>query len=62
MNVNISQLGPFIWILAAILAVIVVIVAIRFLWRHILKFLIQAGLVVLVIIALLALLYYFKVF
>ena len=62
MTINISQLAPFIWILAAILAVILVIVVIRFLWRHILKFLIQAGLVVVVIIALLALLHYFKVF
>jgi hypothetical protein len=62
MTVNVSQLAPFIWILAAILVGILAIVVIRFFWRHILKFLIQAGLVVVVIIALLALLHYFKVF
>lgn len=62
MTINISQLVPFIWILAAVLVVILVFVVIRFFWRHVLKFLIQAGLVVLVIFALLALLRYFKVF
>jgi len=62
MNVNISQLAPFIWILAAVLVVVVAFVVIRFFWRHVLKFLIQAGLVVLVIVALLAVLRYFKVF
>ena len=62
MTVNISQLAPFIWILAAVLVVVVAFVVIRFFWRHVLKFLIQAGLVVLVIVALLAVLRYFKVF
>jgi hypothetical protein len=62
MTVNISQLAPFIWILAAILIVILAFVVIRFFWKHVLKFLIQAGLVVLVIFALLAVLRYFKVF
>jgi len=62
MTVNISQLAPFIWILAAVLVVIVAFVVIRFFWRHVLKFLVQAGLVILVIFALLALLRYFKVF
>ena len=62
MTINISQLAPFIWILAAVLIVILAFVVIRFFWRHVLKFLIQAGLVALVIIALLALLRYFKVF
>jgi hypothetical protein len=62
MTVNISQLAPFIWILAAVLVVIVVFVIFRFFWRHVLKFLVQAGLVILVIFALLALLRTFKVF
>lgn len=62
MTVNISQLAPFIWILAAVLVVIVAFVVIRFFWRHVLKFLVQAGLVILAIVALLALLRYFKVF
>jgi hypothetical protein len=62
LTVNISQLAPLIWILAAILIVILAIVVVRFFWRHVLKFLIQAGLVALVIIALWAVLHYFKVF
>jgi len=62
MTVNISQLAPFIWILAAALVIIVIFVVIRFFWRHVLKFLVKACLVILVIFALLALLRYFKVF
>ena len=62
MTINISQLTPFIWILAAVLVVIVIFAVIRFFWRHVLKFLLRAGLVVLVIAAFLALLHYFKVF
>ena len=62
MTINISQLAPFIWILAAVLVVIVVFVVIRFFWRHVLKFLIQAGLAIVAIVALLALLHYLKIF
>jgi hypothetical protein len=37
-------------------------VIIRFFWRHLLKYLFQGCLVILAVIALLALLHYFKVF
>ena len=59
MNIDMSQLAPYIWILAAILVVIVAFVVIRFFWQHILKFLLQGCLVVVGIIALLAVLHYF---
>jgi len=50
------------WVLIA-LAAIVVIVVIRFFWRHLLKYLFHGCFVILVIIALLAVLhFYFKVF
>jgi len=63
MNIDLSRLAPYIWILAAILVIILVIVVIRFFWQHILKYLLQGCLVILGIIALLAVLhYYFKIF
>lgn len=51
-----------VWLLLAIVGVVVVFVVIRFFWKHLLKYLFQGCLVILVIIALLALLRYFKVF
>ena len=62
MSINISQLAPFIWILAAILGLIIILVAIRFLWKHILKFALHGCVAILVIVVILALLRYFKVF
>ena len=63
MNIDFSQLPSYIWILVAILAVVVAIVVIRFLWRHILKYLLQGCLVIVGILALLAVLHFvFKVF
>lgn len=63
MNIDMSQLGSYIWLLAAILVIILAIVIIRFFWQHILKYLLQGCLVILGIIALLAVLhYYFKLF
>ncbi len=63
MNIDLSHLASYIWILAAILVVILAIVIIRFFWQHILKYLLQGCLVILGIIALLAVLhYYFKLF
>jgi hypothetical protein len=50
------------WILAAVLVFIVALAIIRFFWHHILRFVVQAGLVLLAIVFLLALLHYFKVF
>jgi fumarate reductase subunit C len=49
------------WVLIG-LGVVVAFVLIRFFWKHILKYLLQGCLVILAIIALLALLHYFKVF
>jgi len=51
-----------VWFLLAVVAVVVVFVVIRFFWKHLLKYLFQGCLVILAIIALLALLHYFKVF
>jgi uncharacterized membrane protein len=62
MSLDFSQLAPFIWILAAVLIIIVAVVVIRFFWRHVLKYLLHGCVVIVAIIALLALLHYFKVF
>jgi len=62
MSLDFSQLAPFVWILAAVLIIIVAVVVIRFFWRHVLKYLLHGCLVIVAIIALLALLHYFKVF
>jgi uncharacterized membrane protein len=62
MSINFSQLAPFVWILAAVLIIIVAVVVIRFFWRHVLKYLLHGCVVIVAIIALLALLHYFKVF
>jgi len=51
-----------VWWVLIILGVIVAFVLIRFFWKHILKYLFQGCLVILAIIALLAVLRYFKVF
>jgi hypothetical protein len=51
-----------VWLLLAVVGVVVVFVVIRFFWKHLLKYLFQGCLVIVVIIALLALLRYFKVF
>lgn len=62
MNVDMSQLTPYIWFLAALLVVVVAFIVIRFFWRHILKYILQGCLAVVGIIILLAVLHYFKVF
>jgi hypothetical protein len=62
MNINLAPLAPYIWFLAALLAVVLIFIAIRFYWRHILKYVVQGCLGIVVIILLLALLHYFKVF
>jgi hypothetical protein len=62
MNIDLSQLAPYIWYLAAFLVVVVILVAIRFFWQHILKYLFHGCLAIVGIIVLLAILHYFKVF
>lgn len=54
--------GQIIWWVAIAAGVVVVFVVVRFFWKHLLKYLFHGCLVILVIIALLALLRYFKVF
>ena len=62
MNINLSQIAPYIWVVAAILAAIVIFVIIKFFWQHILKYLFHGCLAILGIIILLLVLHYFKVF
>jgi hypothetical protein len=62
MNINISQLVPYIWFLVVVLAVVVAFIVIRFFWHHILKYLFHGCLAIVGIIIVLALLHYFKVF
>jgi predicted exporter len=54
--------NQIVWWLLVALGVALVLVIIRFFWRHLLKYLFQGCLVILAVIALLALLHYFKVF
>jgi hypothetical protein len=64
MSIDLSSIStsPFIWLALIVIAVIVIYVVVRFFFQHVLKFLVQGCLVLLVIAALLALLHYFKVF
>jgi hypothetical protein len=62
MNIDLSQLAPYFWYLAAFLVVVVILVAIRFFWQHILKYLFHGCLAIVGIIILLVILHYFKVF
>jgi len=63
MNIDISQLAPYFWIVVVALAVVVVFVIIRFFWHHILKYIVHGCLSIVGILILLALLHYiFKLF
>jgi len=62
MSVDLSQLAPYIWLLAAVLVIIVAFTIIRFFWRHILKYVLQGCLAIVGILILLEVLHYFKVF
>jgi hypothetical protein len=63
MNINLSQLAPYVWFLAAFLVVVAAFIAVRFFWQHVLKYLLQGCLAILGIIALLAVLHFvFKLF
>lgn len=54
--------SQIVWIVVIAVGVMIAFVVVRFFWKHLLKYLFQGCLVILVIIALLALLRYFKVF
>ena len=64
MTINLASmhLPLIVWAVMIIVVIVVVVAVIRFFWKHILKYLVQGCAVILVIIALLALLHYFKVF
>ncbi len=62
MSINFADLAPVIWIVAAVLILIGVFVVIRFFWHHILRYFVQAGVVILGVVLLLAVLRYLKVF
>ncbi len=64
MTVDFSTIpyNQIVWWVLIILGIVVAFVIIRFFWRHILKYLFHGCLVILAVIALLALLHYFKVF
>jgi cell division protein FtsW (lipid II flippase) len=64
MNIDFSSIpyNQIVWWVLAIVGVVVVFVVVRFFWKHILKYLFHGCLVILAVIALLAVLRYFKVF
>jgi len=64
MHINLSVINSNLigWAVVIIVALVLAVAVIRFFWKHILKYLVQGCAVILVIIALLALLHYFKVF
>jgi len=64
MTINLASmhLPLIVWAVVIVVVIIVAVAVIRFFWKHILKYLVQGCAVILVIIALLALLYHFKVF
>jgi hypothetical protein len=64
MNIDFSAIpyNQIIWWTLAILGAILAVILIRFFWKHLLKYLFQGCLFILAILALLALLHYFKVF
>ena len=64
MNIDFSAIpyNQIVWWVLVILGVVVAFVVFRFFWRHLLKYLLQGCLVVIVVIALLELLHYLKVF
>jgi hypothetical protein len=64
MNIDVTAIpyNQIVWWGLAILGAILAVILIRFFWKHLLKYLFQGCLFLLAILALLALLHYFKVF
>ncbi len=62
MSIDIAHMAPFIWVAAGVLVLVIVIGVVRFFWHHVLRFVFHAGLAILLIVILLAVLRYFKVF
>jgi hypothetical protein len=64
MNIGFSSINynQIVWAIVIIIAIVIVVAVIRFFWKHILKYLVQGCAVILVIIAILAVLHYLKIF
>jgi uncharacterized membrane protein YqiK len=63
MNIDMTQLAPYFWIVVVVLAIVVAFIVIRFFWHHILRYIVHGCLSIVGILALLALLHYiFKLF
>jgi|WetSurMetagenome_2_1015567.scaffolds.fasta_scaffold551166_2 hypothetical protein len=62
MNFNLASLAPYTRIAAVVLGLVIVYLVVRFLWRHVIVFILRIGAGILVIVAILAVLRYFKVF
>jgi hypothetical protein len=62
MNIDMSHLAPYIWIMAAVVAAFVIFIIIRFFWQHILRYFFHGCVAVVALIVLLAILHYFKIF
>ena len=64
MTINLStiSLNTLIWIILFIVAVAVIFIVVRFFFHHILKYVIQGCLVLFVIVAIIAILHFFRVF
>ncbi len=64
MSIDISTItfNQLVWIILVVLGLGVVFVVVRFFFHHILKHLIQGCIFILLVLAILALLHYFRVF
>ncbi len=56
------SLTQLIWIILILVALAAIFIVVRFFFHHILKYLVQGCLVVFVIVAILAILHFFRVF
>jgi hypothetical protein len=62
MNIDMSHIAPYIWIVAAVVVAFVIFIIIRFFWQHVLRYLFHGCVAIVGIIVLLAILHYFKIF
>lgn len=62
MNIDMSHIAPYIWIVAAVVVAFVIFIIIRFFWQHVLRYLFNGCVAIVGIIVLLAILHYFKIF
>lgn len=62
MNIDMSHIAPYIWIVAAVVVAFVIFIVIRFFWQHVLRYLFHGCVAIVGFIVLLAILHYFKIF